>query len=109
MKKKQIRNSLLLVLTALVWGIAFVAQSTGGDAIGPYSFNSIRSIIGSLVLIPVIFLLDRINPSGKRPKQMKKKGRCFWADSAVEPFCFWRLLCSSLAFITEPLQERRAF
>ena len=73
MKKKQIRNSLLLVLTALVWGIAFVAQSTGGDAIGPYSFNSIRSIIGSLVLIPVIFLLDRINPSGKRPKTKEEK------------------------------------
>lgn len=52
MKKEQIRNSLLLVLTALVWGIAFVAQSTGGDAIGPYSFNSIRSIIGSLAQLP---------------------------------------------------------
>ncbi len=96
MKKKQIRNSLLLVLTALVWGIAFVAQSTGGDAIGPYSFNSIRSIIGSLVLIPVIFLLDRINPSGKRPKtKEEKKGRCFWAASAAELFCFWRLLRSN--------------
>ena len=109
MKKKQIRNSLLLVLTALVWGIAFVAQSTGGDAIGPYSFNSIRSIIGSLVLIPVIFLLDRINPSGKRPKTNEEKRTLFLADSAAELFCFWRLLRSNLAFITEPLQERRAF
>lgn len=97
------------MLTALVWGIAFVAQSTGGDAIGPYSFNSIRSIIGSLVLIPVIFLLTGSIRRGKDQRQKKKKGRCFWAASAAELFCFWRLLRSNLAFITEPLQERRAF
>lgn len=55
MKSRQIRNSLLLVLTALIWGVAFVAQSTGGDAVGPFSFNGIRSLIGSAVLVPVIF------------------------------------------------------
>ena len=90
MKKKQIRNSLLLVLTALVWGIAFVAQSTGGDAIGPYSFNSIRSIIGSLVLIPVIFLLDRINPSGKRPKTKEEKRTLLSTTSFLSFFSFYR-------------------
>ena len=40
------RNSFLLVLTAWIWGIAFVAQSAGGDAVGPYTFNCIRCIIG---------------------------------------------------------------
>lgn len=64
MKKQQIplKNSLILLLTAAIWGIAFVAQSEGGDAVGPFTFNATRSIIGSLVLIPVIFLLDKINP-----------------------------------------------
>ena len=95
MKKKQIRNSLLLVLTALVWGIAFVAQSTGGDAIGPYSFNSIRSIIGSLVLIPVIFLLDRINPSGKRPKTNEEKRTLFLGG-----FC-----CGTVLFLASTAQQ----
>mgnify|MGYP000830718254 FL=1 len=95
MKKKQIRNSLLLVLTALVWGIAFVAQSTGGDAIGPYSFNSIRSIIGSLVLIPVIFLLDRINPSGKRPKTNEEKRTLFLGG-----FC-----CGTVLFLASTVQQ----
>ena len=46
---KTLVNSALLTLTALIWGIAFVAQSAGGDAVGPYTFNSIRSFIGSLV------------------------------------------------------------
>ena len=57
--KKEYRNSLLLVLTALTWGIAFVAQREGGDAVGPYTFNCIRSLIGAVVLLPVIKLLGR--------------------------------------------------
>lgn len=67
MKKKTFRNSCLLVLTAMIWGAAFVAQSSGGDAIGPYSFNSIRSLIGSLVLLPVIKLLDMLKLT-RKPK-----------------------------------------
>ena len=55
----KVRNSLLLVLTALIWGIAFVAQSEGGDAVGPYTFNCIRSLIGAAVLLPVIYVLDK--------------------------------------------------
>ena len=66
MKNKTTRNSLLLVLTALIWGIAFVAQSEGGNAIGPYSFNCIRFLIGGFVLIPVIKLLDRLGYNGKK-------------------------------------------
>ena len=64
MKKQQIplKNSLILLLSATIWGLAFVAQSEGGDAVGAFTFNSTRSLIGSLVLIPVIFLLNKINP-----------------------------------------------
>ncbi|MCH5266411.1 MAG: DMT family transporter [Lachnospiraceae bacterium] len=64
---KKGRNSLLLVLTAFIWGIAFVAQSTGGDAVGPYTFNCIRSIIGGIVLVPVIKLLDGLHLTKKKP------------------------------------------
>lgn len=52
------RNSLLLLLTALIWGVAFVAQSVGGDAVGSFTFNGVRSLIGSAVLLPVIYFLD---------------------------------------------------
>ena len=73
MKKKTTRNSFLLVLTALIWGIAFVAQSEGGDAVGPWSFNAIRSIIGGLVLIPVIRLLDALKLTEKKPQTKEDK------------------------------------
>ncbi len=68
MKSMKVRNSLLLVLTALIWGSAFVAQRQGGDAVGPFSFNGIRSIIGGIALIPVILMVDKINPSDRKPK-----------------------------------------
>ena len=65
-KLKQ-RNSFLLVLAALIWGFAFVAQSTGGNAVGPYTFNCIRSVIGGIVLLPVIKLSDHLHWSRKKP------------------------------------------
>ena len=53
------KNPLLLLLTAFIWGSAFVAQSVGMDSMGPLTFSCVRSIIGSIVLIPCIFVLDR--------------------------------------------------
>lgn len=67
----KVRNSCLLVLTALIWGIAFVAQTTGGDAVGAFSFNCIRSLIGGIVLLPVIHVLDK--KTDKRPKTAAEK------------------------------------
>lgn len=70
MKKETVpvRNSLLLLLTATIWGIAFVAQSVSMDYIGGFTFNSIRSLIGSLTLLPVILLLSK-------PKSAEEKKR----------------------------------
>lgn len=59
MSRLQIRNSLILLLTAVIWGVAFVAQSVGMDYVGPYTFICVRSLIGGVVLIPCIALLDR--------------------------------------------------
>ena len=55
----KIRQSLLLLLTAAIWGVAFVAQSAGMDYVGPFTFNCLRSFLGGAVLLPVIFFLDR--------------------------------------------------
>ena len=57
MNKMQVRNSLLLLLTATIWGTAFVAQSVGMDYVEPFTFTFARSIIGGIVLIPCIWFL----------------------------------------------------
>ncbi len=77
MKKNQIRSSILLAITAIIWGVAFVAQTSGGDAVGPFSFNAVRFIIGSAVLLPVIFVLDKTGHSGRRPVT-KKDRKILW-------------------------------
>ena len=70
MKKETVpvRNSLLLLLTATIWGIAFVAQSVSMDYIGGFTFNSIRSLIGSLTLLPVILLLSKPKSAEEKKK-----------------------------------------
>lgn len=63
MKSTKIKHSIFLALAALIWGTAFVAQSVGGDACGPYTFNCIRSFLGGFVLIPVIVILNKMGLS----------------------------------------------
>lgn len=58
-QKMPLKNSLCLLLAATIWGIAFVAQSVGMEYVGPFTFNGVRSLIGALVLVPVILLLNR--------------------------------------------------
>jgi drug/metabolite transporter (DMT)-like permease len=48
----------MLLLTALIWGMAFVAQKVGMDYVGPLTFIGVRFIIGGIVLLPVIAALD---------------------------------------------------
>ncbi|MCM1145295.1 MAG: DMT family transporter [Blautia sp.] len=57
MNKFILRQSCLLFLTALIWGVAFVAQSAGMDYVEPFTFNAVRSILGGIVLIPCIAFL----------------------------------------------------
>ena len=55
----KLKGSLLLLLTAVVWGASFVSQSVGLDHMEPFSFNGLRSIIGGLSLLPVIAIIRR--------------------------------------------------
>ena len=58
MQKQQIplKNSLFLLLAAIIWGIAFVAQSVGMEYVDGFTFNAVRSLIGSIVLVPLILI-----------------------------------------------------
>lgn len=57
--KQKRTGALLLTLGAFIWGVAFVAQSEGGDAVGPYTFNGTRFLMGGLALLPVLILSTR--------------------------------------------------
>jgi drug/metabolite transporter (DMT)-like permease len=49
----------LLLLTALIWGLAFVAQRTGMQSIGPFAYNGVRFALGTLSLLPLLLLGKR--------------------------------------------------
>ncbi len=74
---------LALFITAIIWGTAFVAQSEGMDYLGPFSFNAIRYLIGSIVLIPLILVLR----AGRRRKAADTGGSDLTrvSDGAWEP------------------------
>ena len=55
----KIKNGIMLVLTAFIWGTAFVAQSVGMDYLGPFTFNGVRSLIGGAALLPCIWLCQK--------------------------------------------------
>lgn len=89
MKTSQLKNSLLLLLAAAIWGFAFVAQSVGMDYVGPFTFNMTRNIIGGLVLIPCIFFLKKINASAEinASKSEKNANKMVWIGGLCCGLC----------------------
>ena len=75
--KKMIKNfkgSLMLLITSLIWGTAFVAQSEGMNYVEPFTYNAMRTLLGGVVLIPVIILfrfLDKRNGKEKANFSLK--------------------------------------
>jgi len=51
---KQIRNSILLVIAAAIWGIAFAFQRIGGESMGAFTMNALRSFLGVIAMLPMI-------------------------------------------------------
>lgn len=59
MTKTQLKANILLLLTAAIWGLAFVAQKVGAEHVGAFTYNGIRFALGSISLIPLILFLNR--------------------------------------------------
>lgn len=60
MNNKRLAANLLLLLTAAIWGLAFVAQRVGSEFVGAFTFNGIRFGLGSISLIPIIIYFNKI-------------------------------------------------
>ena len=88
---KRFRGCLMLLLTALIWGTAFVAQSEGMRYVQPFTYNCLRTLLGGFVLIPVIFLLRRLRrDSPAKPADRKR--------TLLGGICCGVLLCIASAF-----------
>ena len=97
MKKETstLKNSLLLLLTATIWGVAFVAQSVSMDYIGGFTFNAIRNIIGAITLVPVILIFSKQNPAADQNPADRQKARKILITGGI---CCGILLCLASNF-----------
>lgn len=91
----KIKNGIMLVLTAFIWGTAFVAQSVGMDYLGPFTFNGVRSLIGGAALLPCIWLFQK----GKG-KATEKPSR-----GARKELIAGGIACGLLLFAASSLQQ----
>ena len=73
--RKQTKGCILLLLCAMIWGAAFVAQSEGMQYVGPFTMGATRFFLAGLVLLPVIRVLDRKGWSQNRPVTKEDKKR----------------------------------
>lgn len=94
MSARTLRGNLLLLLTALIWGVAFVAQKSGGAGLGALTIIGLRSLIGSVGLMLVIPLLDKLGLSRKSDSPAQRK--TLW---------FGGILCGLAMFAATNLQQ----
>lgn len=127
-KKTQWKGVILLLLTAFIWGTSFVAQSIGMEKIEAFTFNGIRTVMGGVFLLPVIFIRELIlkssaskneavaaetnesnyNKTSQRRNIFTKKalkygvilGLIFCVASNFQQYAFYYSTAGKIAFIT---------
>ena len=88
---RKLLSALTLLLVAVIWGTAFVAQSKGSEYIGPFTYNFSRSVIAAVVLLPVIGVMSRL--SG----QKKAAGGTSRRMTVIGGICCGAALCAASA------------
>lgn len=74
---KKLKSTLFLMLTAIIWGTAFVAQREGMSSLGPFMFSALRMYLGSLTLLPIIYFYTI-----KNKKTLSAQGSITLAESS---------------------------
>lgn len=92
MRLNKLAGPLMLLLTAMIWGAAFVAQSVGLDYVGPFTLNAVRFLIGGVFLLPCIALLNR---AGVRPR----------STGSAKELLLGSLVCGVLLAVASSLQQ----
>ena len=104
----------MLLLTALIWGAAFTAQSKGMESVEAFTFNGIRMTLGAAVLFPCIIINDRLRVRKMTDQQREEKrlrdknavkygcllGIVFFAASNIQQHAFIYTSSGKIAFIT---------
>ena len=97
MKNKAMLGNFLLILTALIWGCAFVAQSVGMAYVEPVTFNGIRCILGGMVLIIANIAFDSVKKKNGTYKRIEKEEKIELIKGGI--------ICGFIIFFASTIQQ----
>lgn len=101
MKRTELGSAVLLFLAALIWGVAFVAQSVGMEYVGPFTFNGSRFLLGGLVLTPVALIREVKYRKGKAYQSLSaKEKKTYGATTLLGGLC-----CGIAIFVASSFQQ----
>ena len=102
MNKRALRADILLLLTAGIWGFGFVAQRSGMEYVGPFAYNGIRFILGSLSLLPLILIRRKAsgNTITKTILSSLAAGICLFVAVILQQFGIMFTTAGNAGFIT---------
>jgi len=93
----QFKGDLLLLITAIIWGTSFVSQKLGMNYVEPFTFGASRFLLGALVLIPVIYIFEKLDAKKDQKKQKTKQ--------KTKPLIIGGILCGSALFMGASFQQ----
>ncbi len=96
MNTKVLKNDLLLLSTAVIWGLAFAAQRVGMDYIGPFTYNGVRFILGALSITPLIIISGRKRRGERGTENPSKDTKLLF---------FYGMAAGSFLFLGASLQQ----
>lgn len=99
------KSNILLLITAAIWGSAFVAQRVGMDFIGPFTFSGIRFLIGGAVLIPLVIWLNRRLSSQTSADSALSESASFPAKQGGKSLLIGGIIAGAVLFIGASLQQ----
>lgn len=94
-RTRNLKGNALLVLTALIWGVAFVAQDKAAETVPPFTINGVRFLLGALALLPLIAVLQ------------KRQGKPFLEKNKQEKKLLWKagILCGVFLTVGANFQQ----
>lgn len=108
---KKLAGNIALLLTSMIWGLSFVAQRAGMEYIGPFTFNALRSFLGGLSLLPLIWLYKFLTLDTRTPleRQLQHQnlaiggivcGLALFTAMSIQQFCMQYVPAGKAGFIS---------
>ena len=82
-RTKRLKADLTLLFVAIIWGSAFVAQRAGNEQVGPFTFNAVRFLVGSLVLLPILIWQRLRGKQSPTPPSASSQDSNLWRNGLL--------------------------